>query len=207
LFSPPGKKFLKALLEYHIVPDKTLYSTAFYDGPAKDDKTGEDVLEFMGRVIDDVDAPDSQLLDEVFDSPKAKRGCHGKDKGKKEVQTEEEDDETAPPPHKRPPPPYVHYQLPTLLDKTELSVDLFRHGPFASIKVNALVRVVVKDGIARDGVVQVVNRVLIPPRKPGGKAEDFEQGEVSMSVEEFVERMTPYVDDAAPDKDEIKLEF
>ncbi|GIC91686.1 fasciclin domain-containing protein [Aspergillus udagawae] len=30
LFSPPGEKYLRALLQYHIVPNRTLYSDVFY---------------------------------------------------------------------------------------------------------------------------------------------------------------------------------
>ena len=36
LFSKYGLKHLKALLQYHIVPDQTLYSDAFYKGTAND---------------------------------------------------------------------------------------------------------------------------------------------------------------------------
>jgi uncharacterized surface protein with fasciclin (FAS1) repeats len=39
LFSQAGKKYLKALLEYHVVPNKTLYSTVFYNHSKK---TSED---------------------------------------------------------------------------------------------------------------------------------------------------------------------
>lgn len=32
LFSPHGQKYLRALLQYHIVVNQTLYSDAFYNG-------------------------------------------------------------------------------------------------------------------------------------------------------------------------------
>jgi len=43
LFSPPGEKFLKALLKYHVVANQTLYSDAFYKAkstslPGKEEK-------------------------------------------------------------------------------------------------------------------------------------------------------------------------
>ncbi|KAF2722207.1 FAS1 domain-containing protein [Polychaeton citri CBS 116435] len=38
LFSPYGLKYLKALLEYHVVPDNTLYSDAYYKAGSGDDE-------------------------------------------------------------------------------------------------------------------------------------------------------------------------
>jgi uncharacterized surface protein with fasciclin (FAS1) repeats len=92
--------------------------------------------------------------------------------------------------------PYIHYDLPTLLEDKSLAVDVTRYGPFIGIRINGFTRVVVSDGIAKDGVIQAVNNVLIPP-KAGmpGMAAEFWQGE-EMSVEEFKERLGPYVDDS-----------
>lgn len=43
LFSPPGLKYLQALLKYHVVPDKTLYSDYYIEGhPSKDEKVTTD---------------------------------------------------------------------------------------------------------------------------------------------------------------------
>jgi len=42
LFSEYGRKYLKALLEYHIVANQTLYSDAFYSGGATEIKEGHD---------------------------------------------------------------------------------------------------------------------------------------------------------------------
>lgn len=39
LFSSYGQKYLKALLEYHVVPDNTLYSDAYYHTSKDDDKS------------------------------------------------------------------------------------------------------------------------------------------------------------------------
>lgn len=94
---------------------------------------------------------------------------------------------------------YFHVDLPTMLDDRSLAVDIARYGGFISIKVNAFARVVVQDGIAEDGVIQVVGDVLIPPKKINGLRNkvikwDFWTGEEEMTVEEFVERMDPYVD-------------
>lgn len=134
LFSKYGEKYLKALLEYHVVPDNTLYSDAYYKA----------------------------------------------DIGKKEHVSEE----TAG--------GYFHVDLPTLLEKRNLSVDIARYGGFISIKINGFSSVSVQDGVAEDGVLHVVSSVLIPPKHVGGGEEEFYQGG-EISVEELKERLQPYV--------------
>ncbi|KAL1628854.1 hypothetical protein SLS54_001543 [Diplodia seriata] len=127
LFSSYGEKYLKALLKYHIVPEQTLYSDAFYR-PSKDDE-------------------------------------HSKG--------------------------YFHVDLPTLLDDKPLSVDVGSHGPFTEIKINGFSRVAIQNGIAKDGVIQVVSSVLIPPKTAG--MNDFWEGE-HLSVDEFKARLEPFVE-------------
>jgi uncharacterized surface protein with fasciclin (FAS1) repeats len=141
LFSPFGAKYLKALLEYHVVANQTLYSNTYYPPPSSSATT---------KSLDDV------------------KTAH---------------------------PPYVHLDLPTLLEDKSLAVDVTRYGPFISIKINGFTRVVVQDGLAKDGVIQVVSSVLIPPKSPGGPgAQDLEywNGE-EMSVEELKERLGSFV--------------
>ncbi|KAK3898521.1 Fasciclin domain-containing protein, partial [Staphylotrichum tortipilum] len=88
-----------------------------------------------------------------------------------------------------------HVDLPSLLEGREVGVDVYRWwGGRVAMVVNERVRVVVRDGVARDGVVQVVGRVLIPPR------EDGEEEEEEISVEELTMRLEPYVEE--PKKDE-----
>jgi len=135
LFSKYGEKYLKALLEYHMVVDQTLYTDAFYDG-TKDDA-------------------------EVVDRP-----------------------------------PYYHYDLPTVLKGKYLAVDVARYGPFVSVRINGFSRVTVHDGVASDGVIQVVSDVLIPPKNAASGEQSFWQGE-EMSVEELQERLQPFVDENA----------
>ncbi|KAK7536427.1 FAS1 domain-containing protein [Phyllosticta citribraziliensis] len=86
-----------------------------------------------------------------------------------------------------------HFDLPTLLDDRALSVDVGRRGPFIEIKVNGFSRVAVKDGIAKDGVIQVVSSVLIPPKQGAEDEPEHWMGE-EMSVEEFKARLEPYVE-------------
>lgn len=132
LFSSYGQKYLKALLEYHMVVDQTLYSDAFYDGTKKDE-----------------DAADAR-------------------------------------------PPYYHYDLPTVLDDKYLAVDVARYGPFVEIRINGFSRVTIHDGVASDGVIQVVSDVLIPPKNAGGE-QVFWKGE-EMDVDDLKERLQPFVE-------------
>ncbi|KAK4569641.1 hypothetical protein LTR86_003406 [Recurvomyces mirabilis] len=131
LFSSYGQKYLKALLEYHVVPDHTLYSDAYYhDHSEKSDN----------------------------DIPKG----------------------------------LYHVDLPTLLEDKKLAVDVARYGGFITIKVNAFSRVSVQDGIAEDGVIQVVSDVIIPPKKLDGAKVEYWTGE-DLTIEELKERLEPYV--------------
>jgi len=91
--------------------------------------------------------------------------------------------------------PYLHFDLPTLLHGRTLNVDIGRRGPFVTMRVNGFVMVVVPDGVAKDGVINVVNTVLIPPKTvPGTDEVSFWDGE-EMTVEEFMERMEPLVEE------------
>jgi uncharacterized surface protein with fasciclin (FAS1) repeats len=138
LFSPYGAKYLKALLEYHVVANQTLYSNAYYGPTAANVNTG-----------------DNAEADAV---------------------------------------PYFHFDLPTLLEDKSLAIDVTRYGPFISMKINGFVRVVVQDGLAKDGVIQVVSNVLIPPKQASGTEAQYWNGE-EMSVEELTERLEPYVEE------------
>ncbi|KAH5640379.1 hypothetical protein HBI51_138360 [Parastagonospora nodorum] len=136
LFSKYGEKYLRALLEYHMVVDQTLYTDAFYDG-----KKGGDDEDAAGG------------------------------------------------------PPYYHYDLETVLSGKYLAVDVARYGPFVTIRINGFSRVTVHDGVASDGVIQVVSDVLVPPKNAAGE-QVYWKGE-EMSVEELKERLQPFVDEQA----------
>lgn len=84
-----------------------------------------------------------------------------------------------------------HVDLPTLLEDKSLSIDVGRYGGLISIRINGFTSVSVQDGIAKDGVVQVVSSVLIPPKTPGGTVMEGEE----MDLEEFKQRLIPFVDD------------
>ena len=84
-----------------------------------------------------------------------------------------------------------HVNLPTLLDDKSLSIDIARWGGFITMQINGFNNVAVQDGLARDGVIHVLNSVLIPPKTPRGPGYMGEE----MSVEEFKGRFDNYVED------------
>jgi len=85
-----------------------------------------------------------------------------------------------------------HAELPTLLKDHKLSIDVARWGGLINIRINGYTEVSIQDGIAQDGVIQVPRSVLIPPKHPHCVAY---QGE-DLTVEDLVERLEPYVDEA-----------
>jgi uncharacterized surface protein with fasciclin (FAS1) repeats len=213
LFSPFGKKYLKALLEYHIIPEYTVYSTALYNGTSSSEDKNLAVWEFMGRVGEHQNA-EIETNEDVYSSADLDNFVeHDDDEEETESRIPFLDDlirgkkpkHPKHPKHGKHPHPVKFLRLPTLLANHSMPVVIFRKGPFAFIKVNRYGRVIIKDGLASDGVIQVVNRVLIPPHKhrggkkpPMAEEEFMKQGgedefPVDMSVEEFKERMEPYL--------------
>lgn len=101
---------------------------------------------------------------------------------------------------------HYHVDLPTLLENKHLSVDISRFGGLITILINAQSSVKVQDVIAKDGVIQVVGNVLIPPKKPptddltAQEVEEFENAEdlentMGMTVQQFRERFEGLVED------------
>lgn len=129
LFSSYGTKYLKALLQYHVVANQTLYSDAYY-------------------AADTVD--ESSIPKGIF-----------------------------------------HIDLPTLLEGKSLAVDVARYGRLIEIKVNAFARVDIEDGIAADGVIQVVSDVLIPPKRIDRMGKHCQHEE--LTVEDLKERLEPFI--------------
>lgn len=154
LFSKRGEKYLKALLEYHVVANQTLYSNAYY-GPSKSD-----------------------INMEVNKAAESEAGTlHA--------------------------PKYFHFDLPTLLDEKSLAVDVTRFGPWVTITINGFGSVAVQDGVAKDGVIQVVNRVLIPPKTASAGTLEHWNGQ-ELSVEDLMARLTPFLSGKS---DEYKLDL
>jgi len=96
-------------------------------------------------------------------------------------------------------------ELPTALKDRTVNVEVARWMGLVSMTVNSQVRVSVQDGIARDGVVQVVDSVLMPPRHRRHDEQDDSEDEYEddqMSVEELKHRLRHFVDEDEDDKDE-----
>jgi len=127
--------------------------------------------------------------------------------------TPETVDATSFPKHRIPRGKY-HVDLPTLLEGKHLSIDIARFGGLIHFVINAASAVHLQDVVAKDGVIQVVSNVLIPPKKPPtaqfetaeAKAEFEEKAEMEdlygLTVEEFVERFEGLVE-----ADEVKGEY
>ncbi|PGH29748.1 hypothetical protein GX50_07502 [[Emmonsia] crescens] len=143
LFSRWGEKYLKALLKYHIVYDRTLYSDA-------------------------------------YNKPKDDKGLN---------------------------PESLHVDLPTLLSHRHLSIDIARINRFVTFKINGFTSVAVPDLVTRDGVIHVLNKVLIPPCQPHSQERkagdpttqhqclnDDENAFSGLTVEDMIERLEPYVE-------------
>ncbi|KAB5582240.1 fasciclin domain-containing protein [Coniochaeta sp. 2T2.1] len=86
----------------------------------------------------------------------------------------------------------VHYDLTTLLHDLPIRVDIKRWGSFISFWVNGFTRVVVRDGVAKNGVIHVVEKLPIPPHKHHDSAEDDLVGEIE--VDDLIERLKDYVE-------------
>jgi len=82
-----------------------------------------------------------------------------------------------------------HVDLETGLRGKSLSIDVIRFGRMVDMRINGFNHVSIMDGIAKDGVIQVVPDVLIPPKTPGV----FEESSDQLTVEELKERLEPYV--------------
>ncbi|KAI4863503.1 FAS1 domain-containing protein [Hypoxylon rubiginosum] len=88
---------------------------------------------------------------------------------------------------------HYHLDLPTLLGDKHISVDISRWFGFTKIRLNGHIDVAIQDAVAKNGVVQVVDSVLIPPH-PHHKKNWDDELDGRISVEELVERLGPYVE-------------
>lgn len=91
-----------------------------------------------------------------------------------------------------------HVDLPTALEDRSLSIDIAKYFGIIEMKINSFTRVSVFDGVAENGVIQVISSVLVPPKKLGGMATrlpkwTFWSGEEDMDLEDFIERFEPFV--------------
>lgn len=82
--------------------------------------------------------------------------------------------------------------MPTLLEGKSLNVNVARFGRLIIIRINGFSQVTVEDGIAADGVIQVVSDVLIPPKRID-RMEQHYHGE-ELTVEDLKERLEPMLE-------------
>lgn len=98
----------------------------------------------------------------------------------------------------------VHYQLPTLLGDATVSVNVTSVPGYSVMLVNDKVRVTVQDGVAKNGVIQEVGRVVFPPAPatvPGNPWAD----KPVQTVADLVARLGPYVNDDGDDSDDVPV--
>lgn len=98
---------------------------------------------------------------------------------------------------------FTHLDLPTLLGeqgRPALAVDVARFGAITSIKLNGFHRVAFADALARDGVVHIVDHVLVPPRKSTGHVVDVDTDEFDLTVDDLKDRLSDWVAQDASDK-------
>ncbi|KAG4219651.1 hypothetical protein PC116_g31870, partial [Phytophthora cactorum] len=178
-----GLHYLRALLAYHIVANETLYSDAYYGPKAAGFAPSLDLAYHHPS------SPSTTPSDNIRDGD--------------EDEEEDEEDGAGIKGAK-----YYHLDLPSLLGDAHLAVDITRWYGFITIKVNGRVPVSIQDGLARNGVLQVVDHILIPPHnhKKGSAAAWDGEVEGEISVEELVERLEPYVkmDDEGRKGDEVE---
>ncbi|KAH8662102.1 FAS1 domain-containing protein [Xylariales sp. PMI_506] len=91
---------------------------------------------------------------------------------------------------------HYHVDLPTLLAEKSLSIDIASWGRLITIKINGRTHVSVSDGVVKEGVIHVVESVLIPPHKhkDGRSGDDAFLGGEEINVEDLVERLEPYLE-------------
>lgn len=82
----------------------------------------------------------------------------------------------------------IYVALPTVLRGHALNVNVARRGPRLEVRVNGFIRVTGLDLLASDGVLHVLNEVLLPPKKIGGEMRRHD-GADSIGVELLKQRL------------------
>lgn len=88
-----------------------------------------------------------------------------------------------------------HFDLKTLLGDAHVGVDTAKFAGFTIVKVNGFSNVVVRDGPGKNGVIHVVDKVLIPPCKHKHHEDTESFFEEELTVEDLMERLEDYVED------------
>lgn len=86
-----------------------------------------------------------------------------------------------------------HFDLVTLLHDLHVSVDILEWASLKFVTVNGFAGVQVRDGVAKNGVIHVLDRVLIPPHKHKGQGLEDQLFDREITVEELTERLGDYI--------------
>lgn len=84
-----------------------------------------------------------------------------------------------------------HRELQTLLDGAPMGVDTAKFLGLIFIRVNGFIDVAVHDGVAKNGVIHLVDQLPLPPRKRNTKGL-LDAGD-DISLEELKERLDDYL--------------
>jgi len=99
---------------------------------------------------------------------------------------------------------HAHVDLPTLLNEASVAVDIARWYGIIRMRINKFVPVVVQDGVAKNGVIHVVGRVLLPPHKKNNQIDGWDMDE-EITVPHLIERLADYVEEDKDDEDESEM--
>lgn len=91
---------------------------------------------------------------------------------------------------------HFHIELPTLLKGKSVGLDIHSWRGWVSMIVNGYIKVGFQDGVAKNGVIQVVEEVPIPPHK------DPDHGPDDVTVDVLKERLRHFVQDAEGDTED-----
>ncbi|KAL2888249.1 Transforming growth factor-beta-induced protein ig-h3 [Ceratocystis lukuohia] len=176
LFSDDGLEYLRVVLEYHVVFDRTLYSDTLYFGKEEDrhhETPAHRVLRIGKRVASD------EFLWYVSTAGETPECKEGPIPGEANAQIGSS----------------CKINFPTVLEKSQLDVEVSRLLGHVKIRLNDKVDVQTMDGIARDGVLHSIDEVLLPCHKNGKNhkhmddklLKDLELDELKKYLKEFVE--------------------
>lgn len=84
-----------------------------------------------------------------------------------------------------------HHDLPTLLGDARVGVDIARLPGFITMEVNGQSRVSVQNSIAKNGVIHIVDKVLLPPSSHKVSRPSSHGG--GIDVEDLGEILKPYL--------------
>jgi len=178
LFSPHGEKYLKALVQYHVVPSTIQYTD---ETTTHDDSILSKIIEVAQVEEEEPEHEEDEGILAWLNKGFFGKRPHGPTNGKW--------------PRGR-----YHTELSTLLEGKSISVDILRSGHWARWRLNGGVGVFPNDIISREGVIQVPRGVLFPPRtdKPPSVANFFgrrPENDIPKTVEDLKARFAGIVDE------------